>query len=151
MLCNLENRTLHDHSQTSFRAKLRYSTCVFFSFAQRNKFSVKVEYFLLFLSMLFKNCKKTFLLLAETTSKISQTTLRSYLRIVHRKNVSMVSDESYIFSLQSGILSSNMLQSRSLPLIQNQLNQTFPTILVYISVSIIKLRNWKTIFKKLYG
>ena len=102
-----------------FRAKLRYSTCVFFSFAQRNKFTVKVEYFLLFLSMLFKNCKKTFLLLAETTSKISQTTLRSYLRIVHRKNVSMVSDESYIFSLQYGILSSNMLQSRSLPLIQN--------------------------------
>ena len=39
--------------------------------------------------MLFKNCKKSFLLLAETTGAILQTTLRSYLRILHRKNVSL--------------------------------------------------------------
>ena len=45
------------------------------------------------LSMLFKNCKKkTFLLLAETM--IIQTTLRSYLKVVNRKIVSMVSNES---------------------------------------------------------
>jgi len=43
------------------------------------------------LSMLFKNCKKkNFLLLAETTGEIVLKTLRSYLRIVHRKNVSLV-------------------------------------------------------------
>ena len=38
--------------------------------------------------------KKTFLFLIETTGEILQTTLRSYLKIVHRKNVSMVSNES---------------------------------------------------------
>ena len=45
----------------------------------------------------FRIVKKTFLLLADT---IFQTTLRSYLRIVQRKNVSLVSNISLNFSLQ---------------------------------------------------
>ena len=70
------------------------------------------------LSMLFKNSKKTYLLLAETTD---ETTLRSYLKIVNRKNVSLVSNEFQSFSRQCCILSSNMLHSRSLPLIKNSI------------------------------
>ena len=38
-----------------------------------------------------------FLLLAETTGKILQTTLRSSLKIVHRNNVPLLSNESYFF------------------------------------------------------
>ena len=48
---------------------------------------------LFILSMLFKNCNKTFLLLTETTGEILQTNLRSYLKIVQRKNVLLVSNE----------------------------------------------------------
>ena len=49
------------------------------------------------LFMLFQNCKKLFLLVAETTGEILLTTLRSYLKIVHRKNISLVSNESESF------------------------------------------------------
>ena len=41
----------------------------------------------------------TFHLLAETTGEILQTTLRSYLKVVHRKDFSLASNESYSFSL----------------------------------------------------
>ena len=44
--------------------------------------------------MLFKNSDKMFLLLTETTGEILQTTLYSPLRIVHRKIVLLVSNES---------------------------------------------------------
>ena len=50
------------------------------------------------------------------TGEILQTTLRSYLKAVHRKNVSLVSSESLSFSLTYCTFSSNMLHSRSLPL-----------------------------------
>ena len=40
---------------------------------------------------------KKFLLLAETTGEMLQTTWRSYLSIVHRKNVSLVSDEPFLY------------------------------------------------------
>ena len=47
------------------------------------------------LSMLYKNCKKkSFVLLTEPTGDILQTTLRYYLKIVHRKNVSLILNES---------------------------------------------------------
>ena len=36
----------------------------------------------------------TFHLLAETTGEILQTTLRSYLKVVHRKDFSLASNES---------------------------------------------------------
>ena len=49
------------------------------------------------LFMLFQNCKKVFLLLAVTTGEILPTTLHSYLKIVHRKNISLVSNESESF------------------------------------------------------
>jgi len=39
---------------------------------------------------------KSFLLLAEKTGELLQTTLRSYLKILHRKNVSLVSNESNV-------------------------------------------------------
>ena len=38
--------------------------------------------------------KKNFLQLVETTGEILQTTIHSYLKILHRKNVWLVSNES---------------------------------------------------------
>ena len=60
------------------------------------------------LFMLFQNCKKLFLLVAETTGEILLTTLRSYLKIVHRKNISLVSNESESF-LYNTTLSAQLL------------------------------------------
>jgi len=53
-----------------------------------------------------------FLLLTETTGKILQTTLRSYLKIVHLKMNPKV-------FLKYCTFSSNMLHSQSLPLNKN--------------------------------
>ena len=46
------------------------------------------------LSIMFKICNNTFFLLTETTGEILQKTLHPYLKIVHRKNVSLVSNKS---------------------------------------------------------
>ena len=59
---------------------------------------------------------KNFLQLTETTGDILQTTLRSYLKIVHRKSVSLISHESKSCSLQYFTFSSTTMSSRSLPL-----------------------------------
>ena len=77
-------------------------------------FMCKYEKNKIFWPCYLRVAKKSFFLQAETTGEIFQTTLRYYLRIVYHKNVLMVSNESYSFSLQYCILSSNMLQSRSL-------------------------------------
>ena len=66
--------------------------------------------------MFFKNCKKMFLLLTDTTGEILQTTLRSYLKIVQRKNVFLVSNEFLSFSLQYITFSSTTMSHLSLPL-----------------------------------
>ena len=45
-----------------------------------------------------------FLLLTETTGEILQTTLHSYLKIAHRKNVSLVSNEPKVFPFNTALL-----------------------------------------------
>ena len=52
----------------------------------------------------------------KKTDEILHTTLGSYLKIVHRKNVSLVLNESQSFSLQYYTFSINTMSSRSLPL-----------------------------------
>ena len=63
---------------------------------------------------------KAFLLLAETTSEILWTTFHSYLKIVLRKNVLFVLNETWSFSLQYCTFSSTTMSSRSLPSRENQ-------------------------------
>ena len=76
-------------------------------------------------SFIFRNsfCYMCYLRIIKIFSSAgwnSRQNVTLLFKIVHRKNISLVSNESWSFSLQYYTFSSNMLHSRSLPLKQSE-------------------------------